>query len=178
VTGNWPAAEAIDTPRLRLVPLSPDDAAEMVRVLADPALYLFTGGTPPSEADLRGRYTVQAAGSSPDGSQGWLNWIVRDRRTGRAAGYLQATVTDAAVGNTAGGNTADLAWVVGTGSQGRGIAAEAASAMLDWLRAHGVGAVTAHIHPGHRASARVAERLGLAPTAVVVDGEVRWSLRT
>lgn len=166
-------AEPIDTARLRLVPLSPDDAAEMVAVLADPELFRFTGGAPPTEEDLRRRYTVQATGSSPDGTQEWLNWIVRDRRTGRAEGYVQATVA-----TRADVRTADLAWVVGTGGQGRGVASEAAAAMLGWLRGNGVEAVTAHIQPKHRASARVAEKLGLAPTDVVVDGEVRWALRS
>jgi RimJ/RimL family protein N-acetyltransferase len=163
----------METARLRLAPLSPEDAAEMTAVLADGELYRFTGGAPPSEDDLRRRYAVQATGSSPDGTQAWLNWIVRDRRTGHAAGYVQATVED-----RAGVLTADIAWVIGTGAQGAGVASEAAAAMLGWLRSHGVGAVTAHIDPSHRASARVAEKLGLAPTDVVVDGEIRWTLRS
>jgi len=37
-----------------------------------------------------------------------------------------------------------------------------------------VDRLVAHIHPDHLASARVAERLGLAPTDAVQDGEVRW----
>jgi hypothetical protein len=34
------------------------------------------------------------------------------------------------------------------------------------------------MHPEHQASMRVAEHLGLAPTEVVVDGEVRWATRS
>jgi RimJ/RimL family protein N-acetyltransferase len=162
-----PSAEPIETPRLRLEPLSVAAAEEMVAVLADAGLYRFTGGAPPTADDLRRRYTAQVAGRSADGAQAWLNWIVRDRATGTAHGYVQATVED--------GN-ADLAWVIGTGSQGRGTATEAAATVLGWLRERGVSEVTAHIHPDHRASARVAEKLGLGPTDVVVDGEVRWSL--
>jgi RimJ/RimL family protein N-acetyltransferase len=164
-----PVAEPIGTPRLLLEPLTVAAAEEMVAVLADPDLYRFTGGAPPSADDLRHRYAAQVAGRSPDGTQLWLNWIVRDRATGTAHGYVQATVE---------GGTADLAWVTGAGSQGRGIATEAASAVLARLRDHGVPDVTAHIHPAHAASARVAVKLGLAPTDVVVDGEVRWALRS
>jgi RimJ/RimL family protein N-acetyltransferase len=162
----WPRAEPLTTRRLRLDPLTAEAAEEMVPVLADPALYAFTGGSPPSLAGLRRRYASQATGVSPDGRQGWLNWIVRDAATGRALGYVQATLEQ--------GRSADLAWVIEPRSAGHGLATEAATAMLGWLREQGVGRVTAHIRAGHRASMRVAERLGLAPGDEVVDGERVW----
>ena len=40
------------TERIGLRPLSPDDAPEMAKVLADPALYQYTGGTPPTVEGL------------------------------------------------------------------------------------------------------------------------------
>jgi RimJ/RimL family protein N-acetyltransferase len=170
-----PPAERLRTARLVLEPLTADDAAalaeEMAPVLADPSLYRFTGGSPPGPDELRSRYAVQATGASPDGSQGWLNWIVRERSTGAVLGFVQATVEE-----RAGRPVAELAWVVGTGGQGRGVATEAAAAMLTRLRRHGVGTVTASIHPDNGASARVAGKLGLTATDAVVDGETRWSL--
>jgi RimJ/RimL family protein N-acetyltransferase len=36
--------------------------------------------------------------------------------------------------------------------------------------------ITAAIHPGNAASAAVARRAGLAPTAELADGEVVWRL--
>jgi RimJ/RimL family protein N-acetyltransferase len=47
--------------------------------------------------------------------------------------------------------------------------------MAAWLRAGGIAHLVAHVHPEHRASERVAERLGLTATDVVVDGETRWT---
>jgi RimJ/RimL family protein N-acetyltransferase len=109
----------------------------------------------------------QVAGASPDGRQGWLNWVLRLRPPGRAAvGTVQATLS---------GPEAELAWVVGTAHQGQGYASEAAIAVRDWLRTQGIGELTAHIHPDHAASAGVARRLGLVPTATRQDGEVRWA---
>jgi len=67
-----------------------------------------------------------------------------------------------------------LAWIVGVPWQGRGVASEAAAGMVEWLRAHGVEAMAAHVHPDHEASAAVARRVGLHPTDEVVDGEVVW----
>ena len=139
----------------------------MVRVLADPALYAFTGGGPPSFDELRARYGRQVAGRSPDGTEAWFNWILRTDDPDEAVGYVQATVTDH-------GSVADIAWVIGTPWHGRGFATEAARAMVRWLREQGVVAITAHVHRDHGASERVAERAGLAVTDAVEDGERVW----
>lgn len=46
--------------------------------------------------------------------------------------------------------------------------------MVGWLRDQHVETVRAHAHPEHEASMAVARALGLAPTDVDDDGEVRW----
>jgi RimJ/RimL family protein N-acetyltransferase len=157
----------IETERLVLEPLAPGHAVEMAALLADASLYRYTGGRAPSVDDLRRRYELQAAGRSPDGTALWLNWIVRERRTGAAAGFVQATVELAS-------READVAWVIGVAFQGRGYAREAAAAMVAGLREDGVAGVTAHIHPDNLPSQSVARALGLAPTTTVNDGELRW----
>jgi RimJ/RimL family protein N-acetyltransferase len=162
-------APVLVTARFALEPLVVAHAREMVGVLADPALYRFTGGEPPSPAALESRFARQAAGRSPDGSARSLVWVIRDRASGRAAGFVQATVSGEAPARAA-----EVAWLVGTAAQGSGAAAECAAAMVAWLRDDGVGVVRALIHPDHAASAAVARRLGLAPTDERVDGEVRW----
>ena len=162
------------TPRLggdglALLAVGPEHADEMAGVLSDPALYAVIGGTPPSVDELRDRYRRQAAGSS-DPDEEWHTWVVRDEVSGRLVGFVQATVT-------AGGSTAELAWVVGTPWQGRGLARRAGGLVLAELRHKGVDAVIAHVAPGHEPSERVARALGLRPTEVLVDGEVRWEGR-
>ncbi|MFL6113091.1 MAG: GNAT family N-acetyltransferase [Catenulispora sp.] len=157
--------ERVTTARLVLEPLTAADADDMVSVLAAPELYAFIGGEPPEVEGLRARYARLAVGGSADGSQEWHNWVVRRGEDGVAVGTVQATVSDAA----------DVAWVIGVPFQGRGYAVEAASALVTWLREHGVADVRAHIHPGHAASARVAERIGLIPSGVLDDeGEQIW----
>jgi RimJ/RimL family protein N-acetyltransferase len=99
----------------------------------------------------------------------WLNWVIRLRDEDRLTGTVQATV-----GPTDEGPVAEIAWMVGTPWQGRGIATEAARGLVDWLRRQPVRAVIAHIHPGHQASAAVAIAAGLAPTDEWQDGELRW----
>jgi RimJ/RimL family protein N-acetyltransferase len=169
VSASWPRAEPLTTQRLVLEPLRVEHAQEMAAVLCYPALHAFIGGTPSTEEQLSARYERQAAGQSPDGREGWLNWIVRDRETSAAVGTLQATISD-----TDQGRSAELAWVIATSRQGQGLATEAAVAGRDWLRERGVEFFSAHIHPEHAASATVAHRLGLEATDRRQDGEVRW----
>ncbi|MGV9424351.1 GNAT family N-acetyltransferase [Streptomyces sp. NPDC003656] len=166
----WPAAAPLTTPRLRLEPLRVEHAREAFAFLDDARLHTWTGGAPDTLAELEARYARQAAGHSPDGAQGWLNWLLRRRADARLVGTVQATLSRA----PGGGTEAVLAWVTGAAYQGEGYAREGAGAMAEWLRAGGVSALVACIRPGHTASAAVARALALAPSGVVVDGEVRW----
>lgn len=154
------------TARLVLTPLEVNDADEMVGVLADVALYRFTGGEPPTVEQLTRRYQRQVAGSLDPGEQ-WHNWIVRLASTNAAIGTVQATVTQ---------GRADIAWLIGVAWQNRGYASEAASSMCTWLRGQGVFDLAAHIHPDHEMSGRVAIAVGLRRTPVIdAEGECVWS---
>ena len=170
--------EPLQSPHVRLEPLRISDAEGLAPVLADPALYRFTGGEPPDLAQLRSRFARQTAGASPDGRAIWLNWVIRTARAGEAGeaddadtvvGTVQATVTE-----DADGPVAELAWVIGTAHQGRGLAQAAARLVAEWLNGHGVARLRAHIHPEHRASEAVAASLGLSLTGNLSDGERRW----
>jgi RimJ/RimL family protein N-acetyltransferase len=161
-------AETIRTVRLDLLPLLVEHADEMATVLSDPALHTFIGGTPDTVEALRSRYARMTAGS-PDPAESWLNWVVRLRDEGCLTGTVQATV-----GPAEHGQVAEVAWVVGSAWQGRGIASEAAGGLVDWLGRRSVGRVIAHVHPDHHASAAVARAAGLTPTDTVHDGEIRW----
>lgn len=164
-------ATPISTVRLDLLPLRAEDADEMAVVQADPGMYAFIGGSPPTVAALRARYELMIAGSAdPDVS--WCNWVISLRESGRLVGTVQATIS------TAGVPMAEVAWVVGTSWQGRGIATEAARALVEWLEQQSVRTVIAHIHPDHQASAAVAAAAGLVRTEESQDGETRWRLMT
>ncbi|WP_103535049.1 GNAT family N-acetyltransferase [Streptomyces sp. SM11] len=154
------------TARLDALPLDPAYAEEMAVVLADPALYVFTGGGPPDPAALRARYERQCDGS-PDPGELWWNWVLRVGEDGSLAGYVQATVR---------GPRAEISWVIGTPWQGRGYASEAAKGLAAHLASAGsVRELVAHIHPDHAASKAVAAAAGLRPTGEWEDGEMRWA---
>lgn len=166
---SWPLALPLRTARLRLEPLTVEHAPEMTVALAPPGLYRFTGGGPPGGAELRARYARQSRGHSEDRRAGWLNWVLRPEGGGSAIGFVQATLE-----RPGGELTADLAWLVTPSEQGHGFASEAARAVVAWLGTVDVRRYRCSVHPDNAASARVAERVGFAPTTTVVDGEVRW----
>lgn len=170
MTAPWLRAEPIGTPRLQLEPLRVDHAAEAAAAFDDVALHTYIGGSPAGVEQLRSRYERQVVGQSADGSQIWLNWMLRRLDTGEVIGAVQATVSD----TDEEGRSAEVAWVIATDHQGQGYAREAATAMGAWLREHQAGGLLAHVHPEHGASAGVARALGLRRTSIVVDGEERW----
>jgi RimJ/RimL family protein N-acetyltransferase len=168
--GDWPPAPPLETGRLMLEPLRVAHADEMAEVLHDERLHEFIGGAPRTLEDLRERYREQVRGWSVSTSDRWLNWVVRERAGGTAVGGMQATLRV-----EAGEVVAELAWVLGTASQGRGYASEAARAMVAWLRDEGANRLFADIDPGHEASQRVARSLGLTRSGEPgEEGSERW----
>ncbi len=80
-------------PMITLEPLRPDHVVEMFAGLADPLGYRFLPDEPPHSLEALGaRYDRQVVGRSADGSETWLNWVVRLHRTAIAIGYTQATI--------------------------------------------------------------------------------------
>lgn len=146
-----------------------DHARELASLLAAASLYEHIGRSPPSPAQLEASYARQARGVSPDGAQGWLNWVLRLSADDGLAGVVQATLSEREEAIAA-----ELAWMVAPAAQGAGLASEAAGAVAAWLRAVGVIALSAHVHPDNLASASVARHAGLVATRIIEAGEIRW----
>jgi RimJ/RimL family protein N-acetyltransferase len=144
-------------------------AEEMADLLDDLSLHEFIGGEPETVDQLRSPYLRLVSGESPDGQEGWMNWIVRDRESAAAVGTIQAGIRD-----TGAVMSAELAWVIATRYQRLGYATEAVRGVMASLSERGARLFIAHIHPEHAASMSVARHLGLEPTDVSKDGETRW----
>jgi RimJ/RimL family protein N-acetyltransferase len=145
--------------RVKITPLRTEDAFEIVSVLSAPEIYEFISDRPPQSVDeLRKRYQTLAKGSSPDGSETWLNWIVRDSVSGTAMGYVQATVSKET-------KIAQIAYVLNPGYWGQGFGSEAIAEMLSILtREYGVHLFEASINLLNQRSIRLMERLGFRKT--------------
>ena len=169
-TGSGTRSElSINNPevRTRLVLVHRSHASAMFQVLVDSELYEFTGGEPPrSVTDVDEWFSALETRLSPDGSERWLTWIVQLTECSTSIGYVQATVK---------GDQADLAWLIGVNWQGQGYATEALQLLVDLLAENEVKTLTAHIHPNHEASQRLAAGIGLHRTPLLHDGEEIWS---
>ena len=100
-------------------------AHEMFTVLSDPAIYEFENAPPVSEAWLAKRYERLESRSSGDGTEKWLNWVVR-LSSGELAGYVQATVLP--------DGTSYVAYELASRFWRHGIGSSAVQAMLEHLQ--------------------------------------------
>lgn len=149
-----PDMRTIETARLVLEPQTSAHADELFVVLSDPAIYEFENAPPASLEALRLRCRKLESRRSPDGEEAWLNWVARDRASGAAIGYVQATVWP--------DRSALVAYEFGSAWWGRGLAREAVAAMIASLRSiEGAGAVGAVFKRANFRSRRLLERVGM-----------------
>lgn len=146
------SAASIETERLLLRPVTVDDLEELVRLHDDPLVARYLG--------VRDRE--------------WYQWRIRaslEEWEERGHGFV--VVVDAASGRFLGRTglkywpqfeETELGWVLRPEARGRGIATEAAAAVLGWgFERFEFPYVTAMIRPDNTASIGVAERLGMEP---------------
>jgi RimJ/RimL family protein N-acetyltransferase len=142
---------------LALEPLLAAHAAEMFAVLTAPEIYTYLDQPAPRSLDaLRERYRKLETRRSADGTQQWLNWVIRISATQECAGFVQATIYPDA--------TAGHAFVVAPQFWGRGIAHAACVEAIAMLRDdYGVKALYATADARNARSIKLLERLGFAP---------------
>jgi RimJ/RimL family protein N-acetyltransferase len=143
---------SLETERLLLRAAEPGDAEDLVRLHDDPLVARYLGvrdrdwyewrlGVSAEEWEQRGHGLIAILGCADDGFLG---------RTGFK--YWPE------FGET------ELGWVLRAEARGRGVATEAARAMLHWGAGHlRCSYFTAMIRPDNLASIAVAERLGMTP---------------
>lgn len=145
--------QALAAGELVLEPLVAGHAEAMFELLCEPGLYRYLDHAPPPSVEhLRGVYAGVEKRVSPDGSQVWLNWVVR--RPGEAPlGYVQATLLL--------NHTAWVGYVFSARHGGRGHATQAGRAMLEHVASdYGVSRFLASVEAENLRSIRLLERLG------------------
>lgn len=156
-----------DTARLRLEPQVAAHAPAMFEVLSDPAIYEFENEPPTSVAWLAERYGRLESRRSPDGSEAWLNWVIR-LPGGDLAGTVQATVLSE-------DGLALVAYELASRHWRQGIGREALAGLLDELALqHGATHFAAILKCANYRSAGLLRCLGFSagPQALVERFEV------
>jgi RimJ/RimL family protein N-acetyltransferase len=143
---------AIESSPLTLVPQIRAHAEEMFVVLSDPAIYTYENAPPASVEWLRDRFARLESRQSADGTEQWLNWVIRLEGTG-LIGYVQATVrTD---------RSAAIAYELGSAHWGLGLARRATAAMLaELIETYKVTTLYAVAKERNQRSLRLLGRLG------------------
>ena len=145
--------QMIVTPELTLEPLRAGHAEAMFELLRDEAIYGYLDYSPPPSVQyLRDLYARLEARMSPEGSETWLNWVIRPRGQ-PLAGYVQATVSPS--------RSAHVAYILASKYWGSGYAHGAMLAMLEHLAsAYDVERCRATVEVENQRSVRLLERLG------------------
>jgi [ribosomal protein S5]-alanine N-acetyltransferase len=147
----------IIAPRCVLEPLLAAHAHEMFAVLSDPAIYEFENVPPVNEEWLRKRYERLRTRVSSDGTQQWLNWVIRVPG-GQLAGYVQATVLP--------DQTSYVAYELNSQFWRQGIGSSAVRAVLQELQEqYGVVAFTAVLKAKNYRSVGLLRKLGFVPAS-------------
>ena len=145
----------IHTELLTLEPQVAAHAEEMFAVLSDPAIYIYENAPPASVAWLRTRFEKLESRRSGDGSEQWLNWVIRIPGSG-LIGYVQATVHA--------DRSAGIAYELSSAHWGCGLGAHAARTMIGELCAtYGVEQLFAVAKAANFRSIRMLKRLGFEP---------------
>jgi ribosomal-protein-alanine N-acetyltransferase len=157
--------KVLETRRLFLEPLTTAHAEVLYEPLLDSRLYTFIPQDPPASRQALGdRYRKLSTRRSPDGSEAWLNWAMRERETGRYTGTLEASVEA--------DGTAFIAYTVFVPYQRRGFAAEGCGRLLAHLfDDYGVSVVVAEIDTRNSGSIALVASLGFVRVSSQKDAD-------
>jgi len=158
----------LETERLVLRPLTPDDLDDMARFLADPETMRFIGA-----GGIRTREQAQATLEwmiATLEQQGFGQLAAERKEDGVLVGRTGLNVwnpvdwTITRVDEASGPMEIEIAYLFGRAHWGHGYATEAASAIRDWALANlELERLIALIYPDNTRSIRVAEKLGMQP---------------
>lgn len=142
----------LDADGLSLEPQIAEHADAMFVVLSDPAIYEYENEPPRSLEALRERFAALESRCSRDGTEQWLNWVIR-LPSSELIGYVQATVHS--------DGRADVAYVLHSDHWGRGLARRAVAAMIrELVLHHGVRSLSAVLKRENVRSMHLLHRLG------------------
>jgi RimJ/RimL family protein N-acetyltransferase len=154
----------IRTERLVLEPQTASHAEEMLAVLSDPAIYEYENAPPRSLEWLRERFAKLETRRSADGTEHWLNWVIRIPSS-ELIGYVQATVHP--------DGRAAIAYELASRFWGRGLASAAVQAIVPALREdYGARRLSAVFKRRNHRSQRLLERLGFSRATPELHAEL------
>jgi RimJ/RimL family protein N-acetyltransferase len=146
-------APRLETERLILRAIGPQDVAPNAEMCADPEVQRFLGGP----RDRHGAFINLAGHAGHWALRGYGNWAVERRDDGAFLGRVGLWEPE-------GWPSLEVGWKLARHAWGGGYAGEAARAAIGWAwTALGATQLISLIHPDNEPSARLAARLGHVP---------------
>jgi RimJ/RimL family protein N-acetyltransferase len=160
----------LETPRLRLRPLTAADTDALLAYRGDPEVCRYLPFPPMDAAEIARRLETQWFRTELAADDEHVTLGAELRATGgeppRLVGDVILFLRSRAHGN------GEIGWVFHPDVAGRGYATEAATAMLDWAFGPlGLRRVVARLDERNTASARLCARLGMRLEARLVENE-------
>lgn len=141
----------LSTVRLRLRPVAHGDAEAVFRYASSPAVTRYMDWPRQTAIDQATAFALRCEQAWSDGAA--YPWAIVTKDDDRFAGVIELRLNPP---------TADFGYGLAEPFWGRGIASEAAGAVIDWVWAQDdIKRIWATCHPDNVASARVLEKLGL-----------------
>jgi RimJ/RimL family protein N-acetyltransferase len=137
----------------------------MFNVLSDPAIYEFENAPPVTEDWLTKRFVRLESRGPDDGSEQWLNWVIR-LPDGKLAGYVQATVLP--------DHTSYVAYELNSLHWRQGIGSSAVGAVLQELQEqYGVKVLVVVLKAINYRSEGLLRKLGFGPASKAQEAQHR-----
>ncbi|MEQ3710254.1 MAG: GNAT family N-acetyltransferase [Tateyamaria sp.] len=165
----------INTARITLRAMRPDDFDRFAEIWAMPEVVRFTGGAPRSR-DLCWQKFLANAGHWQ--MTGFGQWAIEEHGTKRMIGQVGFFYGARGMGEDF-DSIPEAGWVLVPDVHGKGIGLEAAQAAHDWFDRVITGPLTCMVEPVHKVSLGLAQRLGYVPmrSADYMGGPVELLLR-
>ncbi len=139
----------ITTERLVIRPFTPADFGAIHAIWSDPEVMMHIPGTAHDQERSRARLSEKI---SHQDQHGFSKWAVTEKGSGALVGECGLQYLDSDI---------ELGYKLARAHWGRGFAAEAAQACLDWALAERPEKVVAIVDPANTRSARVLARIGM-----------------
>ena len=154
------SAVRLETTRLVLRPYRETDFEELLAMSADPAMWRYSERGPMGSEEAWARLLRNCGHWA---LSGYGIFAIEEKETGNFVGEAGCSRFRRQLGSDFDPEP-EISWAIGAAFQGRGYAAEAAQAALDWIEAaRGAEWSVCLIHSDNRSSLRVAEKMGYLP---------------
>ena len=159
------AVPTINTARLTLRAMRPEDFDRYAEIWADPGVVRFIGGQPRTRSAAWKSFLVNAGHWQ---ITGFGQWAIEAHKTKRVVGQVGFFYGARDLGEDF-DHWPEAGWILAEEAQGLGLGQEAARAAHDWFDRVITGPLVCMIDPAHDKSLRLAEDLGYSVLRETTD---------